>query len=107
MAQRRPFRGLGSALLGVVALLGLAGCSPDPHPYLALTMVDDRPTLLIAACARSQVWSITLREGDNATSPAPTSSRSQPLEWSVASPLSTPAPNGVRDPTAQKDCDRP
>jgi len=100
MARRRPFHRLVSALLGVVALLGLAGCSPDPHPYLALTMVDDRPTLLIAECARSQVSYITLWEGDNTTSPAPTRSRSQALEWSVASPLSTPAPNGVKDPTA-------
>jgi hypothetical protein len=89
MVLRRPFHRLLSALAGVVTLLGLAGCSPDPHPYLALTMVNDRPTLLIAACARSQVSSITLSESDNTVA----------REWSVAAPLSTPAPNGVKHPT--------
>jgi hypothetical protein len=100
MVPRRPFHRLVSALVGVVTVLGLAGCSPDPHPYLALTMVDDRPTLLIAACARSQVSYITLRESDKTVSPAPTGSQPSSREWSVASPLSTPAPNGVKHPTA-------
>lgn len=90
MVLRRPFRRLVSALAGVVTLLSLAGCSPDPHPYLALTMVNDRPTLLIAACARSQVSYLTLSESDNTVA----------REWSVASPLSTPAPDGVKHPTA-------
>jgi hypothetical protein len=100
LAQRGPFHRLACALLGVVAPLGLAGCSPDPHPYLALTMADDRPTLLIAECARSGVWYVTLGELDSPTSPAPTGSQPPSLEWSVASPLSTPGPNGVKHPTA-------
>ena len=88
MARRRTFHRLGGALLGAVAVLGLAACSPDPHPYLALTMLDDRPVLLIAACARSEIEYITLRE-----------SNTESVEWSVASPLSTPGPNGVKVPT--------
>jgi hypothetical protein len=100
MARRRPFHRPVSALLGVVAMFALAGCSPDPHPYLALTMVDDRPTLLIAECARSEIWYITLSERGNTTSSVPTGARPPSLQWSVASPLSTPAPNGVRNPTA-------
>jgi hypothetical protein len=99
MALHRTVHRLGGALLGAVAVLGLAACSPDPHPYLALTMLDDRPVLLIAACARSDIEYITLWESDATASPAPADSRPQRLEWSVASPLSTPGPNGVKVPT--------
>jgi hypothetical protein len=99
VAGHRTFHRLVGALLGAAALLGMAGCSPDPHPYFALVMVGDRPTLLIAECARAEIEYVTLWERDNTASLAPASSPSQPLEWSVASPLSTPAPDGVKFPT--------
>ena len=85
------------AVLGIAVVLGLAGCTPDPHPYIAVTIVDDRPTLLVAECARTRIEYVTLSERDDSTSPSPGRARH---EWSVASPLSTPGPDGVRNPTA-------
>ncbi|MCA2211576.1 hypothetical protein [Jidongwangia harbinensis] len=100
MARRRPCDRLVSALLGIVALLGLAGCSPDPHPYIALAMVDGRPTVLVAACARGELSYVTLAEREDTTSPAPSDVRHRPREWSVGAPLSAPGPDGVRSPVA-------
>jgi len=78
-------------VLAVAVVLGLAGCSPNPAPYLALTMVDGHPTLLIAECARPVIDNATVAEIDTTASAGPRSP-----EWWVESPLSTPNPNGVR-----------
>lgn len=82
-------RRLVGTLVGTVVLLGLAGCTPDPHPYLALSMAGGRPTILVAECARSAISYVTVRESSPAASPA--------AQWQVASPVGTPGPGGVRE----------
>jgi hypothetical protein len=93
------FHRLIGALLGGAALLGLTGCAPEPDPYSALAMVDDRPTLLIAECARSGIGYVTLWERASAASPVPATIPPRYPEWSVESPRSTPGPNGIRRST--------
>src|SRR5262245_33620298 len=81
------------AFAGFVLLLGLAACSPDPDPYLALTMAGDRPKVLVAECARDQLSYVIVEVSTRASAPP------DPAIWSVESPLrpvDPDSPDGVK-----------
>ncbi|WP_203780523.1 hypothetical protein [Paractinoplanes rishiriensis] len=85
-----------AALVSAGGLLALGGCSPEPNPFLAVVLVDDRPTLVVANCALNRVESVTLWEIDRDASPAPATEPGPPPypDWRVWAPV-PPASRGA------------
>lgn len=80
-------RALAVAVAVPMALMSLSGCYPGPDPvqYAALTMVNDRPTAVVAACGRSEVTVQVFLNDDT---------KNDDLHlWSVTVTLPHPAPD--------------
>jgi hypothetical protein len=82
-------------LLLLPLVLALGGCSPNPDPFLALRMTGDRPAIVVADCARDEMFYVSVNETSSASAPPTTVGPG--VEWVVGAPprSGVPAPAEV------------